>query len=261
MEAEGEEMIALCSKTYLLKQGEKCKLTCKGINKNAVDDPIQIFQKVLEEQSTYSAPKPNKGFRAKDNTMFSYTQSKNGFGYFYCKREVHPNGIDTKPLGLTLCPWVDYNVLAFQGDKDPLSNMYPCKIHYEGKTWHSSEQIYLYKKAKHHDAHDIADRIEQSRNGYQAKKISKNIQTKYSWYDVRVEAMEQILEMKYRQCDRFKEALRASGNKLLVEANKYDKFWGSGLDKNLVFLTDPKQFPGQNQLGQLLMNLRQEKTN
>lgn len=259
LEAEGEEMLALCSKTYLLKSGDKCKLTCKGINKNSVTNPLSIFKEVLRERSTFSANEPNRGFRAKDNTMFSYTQSKDGFGYFYCKREVCSNGINTVPLNVKLCPWPDHNISAFQGDKDPLSNMYFCEIHSEGKIWHSSEQFYLYKKAIHHDAHDIADKILQTSNGYQMKVISKDIKTKYSWYDIRVEVMEQILELKLENSLEFRRKLANSNDKLLVYSDKYDKFWGCGLEKSVACVTDPQKFPGQNQLGQLLMEIRNNK--
>jgi hypothetical protein len=107
LEAEGQEIIALCSKTYVLKTDNNFKLTCKGINKNCVTEPLQIFQNVLNSKNSFAPPEPNRGFRARDNTMFSYTQSRNGFGYFYCKRMVCDDGIHTHPLALVLSPWPD----------------------------------------------------------------------------------------------------------------------------------------------------------
>jgi hypothetical protein len=44
----------------------------------------------------------NLGFRPKDNTVFTYTQEKIGWNYFYVKRKVLANEIHTVPLDITL---------------------------------------------------------------------------------------------------------------------------------------------------------------
>ena len=62
-----------------------------------------IFSKTVLKTGE-SRSSMNKGFRAKENTMFSYQQERCGFAYFYCKREVLENGIDTKPLDIILTP-------------------------------------------------------------------------------------------------------------------------------------------------------------
>ena len=49
----------------------------------------------------------NKGFRVKDNTLFTYEQSWAGIGNFYCKREL-VDDVHTKPLDIVLCPWEDH---------------------------------------------------------------------------------------------------------------------------------------------------------
>ena len=43
-----------------------------------------------------------KNLRANGNAIFAYKQSKTGFGYFYCQRQVFDNGINTTPLDITL---------------------------------------------------------------------------------------------------------------------------------------------------------------
>lgn len=57
-----------------------------------------LFQSVLKTGQPRSSV--HKGFRARDNTIFTYKQERCGFTYFYCKREVLPNGNDTN----VLCP-------------------------------------------------------------------------------------------------------------------------------------------------------------
>ena len=101
-EYEGDKMIGLCSKTYVVSNREDCKVSSKGISKNNVGDAWQIYEDVLTNQKAGSGI--NRGIRARDNTMFSYTQERSGFSYFYCKRKVLEDGISTEPLTITLRP-------------------------------------------------------------------------------------------------------------------------------------------------------------
>ena len=104
VEAQGKAMIALCSKTYILKKhDDKVKFSCKGLNKTVLKEPFPSYQKVLQTGETKSST--NQGFRTRDNTIFTYQQSKGGLSYFYCKREVMADGIHTKPLNISLSPW------------------------------------------------------------------------------------------------------------------------------------------------------------
>jgi len=45
-----------------------------------------------------------QGFRARNNIIYTYEQTRNGFSYFYCKRRVLDDGMSTIPLDLELCP-------------------------------------------------------------------------------------------------------------------------------------------------------------
>jgi hypothetical protein len=55
------------------------------------------FERVLTDQK-YKDVCTNKGFRVIDNYMITYTQEKKGMSYYYDKRIVCSNGIDTLPL-------------------------------------------------------------------------------------------------------------------------------------------------------------------
>ena len=102
LEFSGNEMIALCSKTYIINNDEKSKFSCKGINKRNVTNVKDIYKDVLETQEPYTAK--NVGFKMRDNSVFTYSMLRNGFTYFYCKREVLEDGIHTMPLDITLSP-------------------------------------------------------------------------------------------------------------------------------------------------------------
>ena len=104
VEAQGKAMIALCSKTYILKKhNDKVKFSSKGLNKAVLKEPFPSYQHVLQTGETKSSI--NQGFRTRDNNIYTYQQTRGGLSYFYCKREVLPDGIHTKPLSITLSPW------------------------------------------------------------------------------------------------------------------------------------------------------------
>ena len=104
VEAQGKAMIALCSKTYILKKhDDKVKFSCKGLNKAVLKKTFPSYQHVLQTGQTKSST--NQGFRTRDNTIYTYQQSKAGLSYFYCKREVLQDGVHTRPLSITLTPW------------------------------------------------------------------------------------------------------------------------------------------------------------
>jgi hypothetical protein len=105
LEATGTEMVCLASKTYVLFNSEKnnSKLSCKGISKSTIENPLEIFNKVLKNKQSVEGE--NVGFRCKNNTIFTYALKRTGFNYLYVKRKVKENGIDTFPLEKTLTPW------------------------------------------------------------------------------------------------------------------------------------------------------------
>ena len=70
------------------------------MNKHLVVDSLNTFRSVL--QTGKAVMTVNLGFRPKDNTVFTYTQEKIGWNYFYVKRKVLANEIHTVPLDITL---------------------------------------------------------------------------------------------------------------------------------------------------------------
>lgn len=104
LEAVGTEMTCLSSKSYCLYDSatSTVKFSAKGVNKAGVEMPMDLFNKVLFTGDTEMVN--NRGFRSKDNKMFSYDLKKVGFSTFYCKRRLSPDGISTSPLEIVLMP-------------------------------------------------------------------------------------------------------------------------------------------------------------
>ena len=136
LEYQGDEMIGLCSKTYIVRKSkllppsvarltaqrvlhkakgwkmsrrrfpsrhvQEYKFSSKGVSKRHLKAPMTKFREVLKSHKAQGSY--NRGFRARNNTIFTYTQERRGFSYFYCKRKVLDDGIHTAPLDITLRP-------------------------------------------------------------------------------------------------------------------------------------------------------------
>ena len=138
LEYQGNEMIGLCSKTYIVRKTKMVKPTStrvsasgllnkakgwkprrrrrhlqsrhvnefkfssKGVSKRNLKAPMTKFRCVLKNRIAQSGQ--IRGFRVRKNAVFTYTQERRGFSYLYCKRKVLEDGIHTQPLDITLCP-------------------------------------------------------------------------------------------------------------------------------------------------------------
>ena len=102
LEYSGECFYGLCSKTYIVTNPSHCKFSTKGLSKNRITNPLELFQNSLNQQTSHSST--NVGFVSKKNSIFTYEQQRAGISYFYIKREVQADGITTKPLDLVLQP-------------------------------------------------------------------------------------------------------------------------------------------------------------
>ncbi len=107
----GDEILALCSKTYLgirHKDGDddELKIKCKGVSKaNKHPDIKSTYEKCLFEKSTEKCV--NQGFRPNPtdkHTLSLYSQEKIGWNGLYLKRHTLPCGISTRCLDIAINP-------------------------------------------------------------------------------------------------------------------------------------------------------------
>ena len=152
----GQEMVALCSKTYMLEDKDGfCKTALKGLNKGDIGNPLEKCKEVLHTGKTVVGI--NKGFRVRDNTLFTYEQLQAGIGNFYCKREL-VDDIHTKPLDIVLCPREEQQCTEITDDS--LSPVYPFSFSVGSKDF---QNIYAYcqtlKRLSVFDQHYLAKLI------------------------------------------------------------------------------------------------------
>ena len=91
--------------------------------------------------------------------------------------------------------------------------------------------------------------------------IKKGSKIEQKWDSVKEHVMFSILWHKFSQNPGLRNYLVGTGDKILVEANPLDSYWGAGLDKNEILRRanrgpDWVPSPQTNMLGKLLMKLR-----
>ena len=96
------EMLCLCSKTYCCYDitSNKLKFSSKRLNKRVLeqsgDGPLEKYRRVLNERVNVTSN--NRRFRTNNHSAVTYEQIKKGLSYFYPKRIVESDGIQTHPL-------------------------------------------------------------------------------------------------------------------------------------------------------------------
>ena len=70
--------------------------------------------------------------------------------------------------------------------------------------------------------------------------------------------MYNTIKSKFEQNDELKKLLKETGDRLLVEANPNDDYWGAGTSIHNEDIWDVNKWKGQNRLGRMLTDLRDE---
>lgn len=152
---------------------------------------------------------------------------------------------------------------------DPFSNMYPIQFEYVRHTGglfgvddifkvHSSEQAYMLEKAYMFKDTEKVIEIKKSITGTEAKKIASTIKKfdKNIWNSHKYDIMYDICLQKFAKNKPLLNILHKTGNKILVEASPYDKYWGVGISKHDDNILIEKNWLGLNKLGEILMDIR-----
>ena len=150
------------------------------------------------------------------------------------------------------------DVEPFKHPNNVLTNYYPCDIKLYGQVFKSAEHCYLWHKCTDLMEPELAERVFSASTPEEAKRISTELGTQKDltdWDNKKIDIMRKILLAKLDSCNLYRNVLLKSGDKILVESTK-DKFWGSNMSHFLVKTTDPIFYPGENQLGRLHMQIR-----
>ncbi len=153
--------------------------------------------------------------------------------------------IETKEEGAAVC---------FYGKHSVFSNFYLNPMEVSGKKYSSNEQFYTVKKCEMSDKPELALRASHAKYPLQANAIGRSVKLDN---DMRIEVMRTGLLAKFGPEGELRDVLVNTGNKLIVEASPFDLFWGTGCGLRDPKLKDSKNWKGQNQMGKLLMSIRE----
>lgn len=143
-----------------------------------------------------------------------------------------------------------------------LSNMYPCKIEYDGLIYQCAEACFQAQKFKLEERVlftnlDVGEDNRSDALGRMAKKLggknglrSLSSTEIASWNYRRIKVMEDVVRAKFSQNEDLKQLLIQTGDANIIEGRNFrpDYFWGKKLST----------MEGENHLGIILMKIRDE---
>ena len=211
---------------------------------------MEKFEQTLTSKNVTKSK--NIGFRINKSIIHTYSQEKIGFNYFYCKRKVLEDGVTTEPLDITVSPWEE-KVLLVDDIHNPLSNLYQCKLTYDGFSFCSSEHAKRCKK------YDLCNRILDEIDPFDLEILMEDFNKSYQKEDDRERIMRFAILHKFTQNQEFRKKLRECSNSYIAykqsSLSKQDiYFWGVTTSSSLVLVLSPASLSGNNLLGKNLMD-------
>jgi ribA/ribD-fused uncharacterized protein len=124
-----------------------------------------------------------------------------------------------------------------------MSNFYENGVYYERLWYRNAESAFQAAKCI-----DKTDRNKfKNLTGAQAKALGKTVKLRSDWNEVKVRIMYEVLCAKFESTEILRVWLLETGDQEIIEGNSWgDTFWGVCNGK------------GENQLGKLLMGIREE---
>ena len=141
------------------------------------------------------------------------------------------------------------------------SNWYKADFEYAGKKFISAEQYMMYHKMIQFGAFDVAERILNETDQGTIKSLGRTKLDSFDpklWDKTKYAIVKRGIRAKFMQNPELLQQLLDTGNALLAECSKNDKQWGIGIDIADESRMDTTKWHGQNLLGRILMEIRQE---
>lgn len=133
------------------------------------------------------------------------------------------------------------------GDYGFMSNLFKRDIKFENRVFRSSEDAYQFGKPTDGMVAEWLISAPKPHLCAMAAHGLLSFDIRPDWQGIKVDRMRDVLRAKFNQHEDLKQKLLETGNAILVEDSKTDRFWGIG-----------KKMNGNNMLGVLLMQVRDE---
>lgn len=141
------------------------------------------------------------------------------------------------------------------------SNWYKVDFEYAGIKYSSVEQYMMFQKVSMFYQYELADAIMETDDPAVIKKLG---QTRFSYFNKHVwdslayTIVKRGVKAKFAQNEELLNILLSTGESVLMECSATDLIWGIGVDIDSEDIYDPLKWRGQNQLGRILMSVRDE---
>ncbi len=154
--------------------------------------------------------------------------------------------------------------IVFFFSKEPenkeFSSFYDTTFKLDDVEYKSAEHAFQAIKAKTFGDDEHFAKILKAKSAQSAKSFGKKVE-KFEdsvWNEKKEDVMRNILRAKFSQNPDIRKKLLDTADKILAEANPRDTFWGIGTSASTAIAKNPSKWKGQNKLGKLLMELREE---
>jgi N-glycosidase YbiA len=137
--------------------------------------------------------------------------------------------------------------IKFYKIKDPhgyMSNYKKARFFIYGRWWNWVEAPYQAQKTFVPEEYDA---IHQATTNNESRLLGQKVTMRPDWDQVKRQVMKECVLAKFLQHKDLRDQLMATGDEELIEDSPIDYYWGCGADGS-----------GQNVLGQVLMEVRQE---
>lgn len=148
----------------------------------------------------------------------------------------------------------------FFSERDVFSNWHRSPIQYHGLSFNCNEQFMMFCKAKLFGDEIVAAKILAEPDPKQQKKLGREVSGfVQSRWDEKADHFVYVgAREKFTQHESAYDALMDTLGTKLVEASRFDKIWGIGMDQHAPGVEDEANWPGTNRLGNVLTRLRDD---
>ena len=140
-------------------------------------------------------------------------------------------------------------------------NWYPAEFDYAGRHYLHSEQFMMYQKVMMFGQTELGEEIMRTPDPEQCKILGREFFDGFDaalWKKTRFTVVKRGIRAKFSQNPQMMEVLLATGNAILAECSPRDKDWGILLSTSDPEVQDITKWRGENLLGQVLMEVREE---
>ena len=153
---------------------------------------------------------------------------------------------------------LDDKTVFFHGYKHPFSNIYPAPFRNDGLDFKCAEQYIQYRKAELCGNRDAAEKILHAKELSSVTHIYRSLRSTNSWQRMHATTVKTAAYLKFKQNLHLKKLLLATGDRILAAAIPSDKEWGTGLRADDPRSLVREDWPGENRLGSVLMEVREQ---